>query len=109
MWDGYCYGGAQMMRAPYLNVYGCITHGQRHISAEKSRVCDALRSRAQTLRLNILSMGTQSHDEILDMVERVAGEYDVPPLNWVLVHSPGRVKTRRRAIVIEEIIRPRFF
>ncbi len=32
-------------------------------------------------------MGTQSHDEILEMVERVAGEYDIASLNWVLVHA----------------------
>jgi len=86
MWDGYCFGGAQMMRAPYLNVYGCITHGQRHISPEKAEYVMRFAGERK-LRLNILSMGTQSHHEILDMVERVAGEYDVPSLNWVLVHA----------------------
>jgi predicted amidohydrolase YtcJ len=86
MWDGYCYGGAQMMRAPYLNVYGCITHGQRHITPEKAEY--VMRFAAERkLRLNILSMGTQSHDEILEMVERVAGEHDIASLNWVLVHA----------------------
>ncbi|MCX7309073.1 MAG: amidohydrolase family protein [Afipia sp.] len=86
MWDGYCFGGAQMMRTPYLNVYGCITHGQRHITPEKAefvmRFCAERR-----LRLNILSMGTQSHDEILEMLERLALEYDIASLNWVLVHA----------------------
>jgi predicted amidohydrolase YtcJ len=86
MWDGYCYGGAQMMRTPYLNVYGCITHGQRHIAPEKAEY--VMRFAAERkLRLNILSMGTQSHDEILEMVERVADEHDVALLNWVLVHA----------------------
>jgi predicted amidohydrolase YtcJ len=86
MWDGYCYGGAQMMRTPYLNVYGCITHGQRHITPEKAEY--VMRFAAERkLRLNILSMGTQSHNEILEMVEGIAGEYDVASLNWVLVHA----------------------
>lgn len=86
MWDGYCYGGAQMMRTPYLNVYGCITHGQRHITPAKAEY--VMRFAAERkLRLNILSMGTQSHDEILEMVEGIAGEYDVTSLNWVLVHA----------------------
>ncbi len=86
MWDGYCFGGAQMMRAPYLNVYGCITHGQRHITPEKAEYVMRFAA-ARKLRLNILSMGTQSHDEILDMVERVANEYEIQALNWVLVHA----------------------
>ncbi len=86
MWDGYCYGGAQMMRAPYLNVYGCITHGQRHITPEKAEYVMRFAA-GRRLRLNILSMGTQSHDEILEMVERVADDYDVASLNWVLVHA----------------------
>ena len=86
MWDGYCYGGAQMMRTPYLNVYGCITHGQRHITPEKAEYVMRFATERK-LRLNILSMGTQSHDEILEMVEGIAGEYDIASLNWVLVHA----------------------
>ncbi len=86
MWDGYCYGGAQMMRLPYLDVYGCTTHGHRHITPEKAeyvaRFCAERR-----IRLNVLAMGTQAHEEVLELMERLSMEYDIPSLNWVLVHA----------------------
>jgi predicted amidohydrolase YtcJ len=75
-----------MMRAPYLDVYGCITHGHRHITPEKAeyvvRFCAERR-----LRLNILAMGTQAHEEVLALLERLVVKYDFRPLNWVLVHA----------------------
>ena len=99
MWDGYCFGGAQMMRMPYLDVYGCLTHGHRHISAEKAelvvRFCAEKR-----IRLNVLAMGTAAHDEVLDLMERIAREHDIESLNWVLVHAttiePDQVRRYKR-------------
>jgi predicted amidohydrolase YtcJ len=86
MWDGYGFGGAQMMRAPYLDVYGRLSRGHRHITTERAervvRFCAERR-----LRLNVLAMGTQAHDEVLDLLERVALDHDIPALNWVLVHA----------------------
>jgi predicted amidohydrolase YtcJ len=86
MWDGYGFGGAQMMRAPYLDAYGRLSRGQRHITAERAeqvvRFCAERR-----LRLNVLAMGTQAHDEVLDLLEHVARDHDIPSLNWVLVHA----------------------
>jgi predicted amidohydrolase YtcJ len=86
MWDGYCFGGAQMMRSPYLDVYGRVTRGHRHITAEKAeyvvRFCAERR-----IRLNVLVMGTQAHDEMLGLLEGVAAECDISALNWVLVHA----------------------
>jgi predicted amidohydrolase YtcJ len=98
-WDGYCFGGAQMMRSPYLDVYGRLTHGHRHITAEKAeyvvRYCAGRR-----MRLNILAMGTQAHDEVLDLVEPLARQYDIPALSWVLVHAttiePEQVQRYKR-------------
>jgi hypothetical protein len=85
-WDGYCCGGAQMMRNPYLDVYGRITHGQRQITPEKAewvvRFCAENR-----IRLNVLAMGTAAHEEVLSLIERLASEYDIESLNWVLVHA----------------------
>jgi predicted amidohydrolase YtcJ len=86
MWDGYCFGGAQMMRAPYLDVYGRPTRGHRHIAVERAeqvvRFCAARR-----IRLNLLVMGTRAHDEVLALLESLTSEYDIPALNWVLVHA----------------------
>ena len=86
MWDGYCYGGAQMMKAPYLDVYGRATRGHRHISREKAEY--VMRFCAErAIRLNILAMGTQAHEEVLEMLERVSARRDIAPLDWVLVHG----------------------
>ncbi len=86
MWDGYGFGGAQMMRAPYLDVYGRLSRGHRHITPRRAeqvvRLCAERR-----LRLNVLAMGTQAHDEVLELLERVARDHDIPALNWVLVHA----------------------
>ena len=99
MWDGYCFGGAQMMRAPYLDVYGCLTHGHRHITAEKAEYV-ARFCAERKLRLNVLAMGTAAHDEVLELMERIAGEHDIAGLNWVLVHAttiePEQVKRYKR-------------
>lgn len=86
MWDGYCFGGAQMMRAPYMDVYGCLTHGHRHITPEKAehvvRFCAD-----RKIRLNILAMGTGAHEEVLELLERLAPACRFQDLNWVLVHA----------------------
>jgi predicted amidohydrolase YtcJ len=86
MWDGYCFGGSQMMRMPYLDVYGCLTHGHRHITLEKAEIT-ARFCAERKLGLNILAMGIAAHDEVLELMERLAQEYDIPSLNWVLVHA----------------------
>ncbi|MGE0873511.1 MAG: amidohydrolase [Burkholderiales bacterium] len=86
MWDGYCMGGAQMMKRPYLDVYGRISHGHRHITPEKAEY--VMRFCAQKrLRLNILAMGTGAHEEVLALLERVAADHDIALLNWVLAHA----------------------
>jgi predicted amidohydrolase YtcJ len=86
MWDGYCYGGAQMMKTPYLDVYGRTTRGHRHITLEKAEY--VMRFCAERgIKLNILAMGTQAHEEVLEMLGRVATQRDIGPLGWVLVHG----------------------
>lgn len=102
-WDGYCFGGGQMMRTPYLDVYGSLSRGKRHITPEKAervvRFCAQRR-----IRLNLLVMGTAAHDEVLQLVERVAREVspevDVASLGWVLVHAttiePAQIQRYRR-------------
>ena len=86
MWDGYCMGGAQMMKRPYLDAYGQVSHGRRHITPEKAEVVVRFCAERK-LRLNILAMGTEAHEEVLALVERVAGEHDIARLNWVLAHA----------------------
>lgn len=99
MWDGYCYGGGQRMRAPYLDAYGRLTDGHRYITEEKAervmRFCAERR-----LRLNVLAMGTRAHDEVLAMLEPLAERYDLVSLQWVLVHAttlePAQLARYRR-------------
>ena len=40
------------------------------------------------IRLNTLCAGTQAHEENLTMLERIAQNYDIRPLRWILVHTP---------------------
>jgi predicted amidohydrolase YtcJ len=85
-WDGYCYGGTMMMREPYLDVYGKLTHGHRHISLERAE--HLMRFCAERgMRLNILAMGLKAHDEVLELLERLDPEIDVAAQNWVLCHA----------------------
>jgi predicted amidohydrolase YtcJ len=85
-WDGYCYGGAMMMREPYLDVYGKLTHGHRHISVERAEY--VMRFCAERgMRLNILAMGLKAHDEVLELLERLDAEIDVAAQNWILCHA----------------------
>jgi predicted amidohydrolase YtcJ len=85
-WDGYCYGGTMMMREPYLDVYGKLTHGRRHISPERAehvmRFCAERR-----MRLNILAMGLAAHDEVLELLERLDPELDIAAREWVVCHA----------------------
>ncbi len=85
-WDGYCYGGTMMMRQPYLDVYGKLTGGRRHISLERAehvmRLCAE-----RGMRLNILAMGLAAHDEVLELLERLDPELDIAARNWVLCHA----------------------
>ncbi len=85
-WDGYCCGGAQMMRNPYLDVYGRLTHGERQITLEKAELV-ARFCAERRIRLNVLAMGTAAHEEVLSLMERLTSEYDINSLNWVLVHA----------------------
>jgi predicted amidohydrolase YtcJ len=86
MWDGYCFGGAQMMRAPYLDAFGRMTRGHRHITPEKAEL--VMRFCAQRrLHLNLLVMGLAAHDEMLALVESVALDHDLASLGWTLVHA----------------------
>lgn len=86
-WDGYCYGGAMMMREPYLDVYGKLTRGRRHISLERAE--QLMRFCAEHgMRLNILAMGLHAHDEVLELLERIAPHIDVAARSWVLCHAP---------------------
>jgi predicted amidohydrolase YtcJ len=85
-WDGYCYGGTIMMREPYLDVYGKLTHGHRHITVERAEYLMRFCAQ-QGMRLNILAMGLKAHDEVLELLERLDPDIDVAAHNWVLCHA----------------------
>jgi predicted amidohydrolase YtcJ len=85
-WDGYCYGGTIMMREPYLDVYGKLTHGHRHITVELAEYLMRFCAQ-QGMRLNILAMGLKAHDEVLELLERLDPDIDVAAHNWVLCHA----------------------
>jgi predicted amidohydrolase YtcJ len=74
------------MREPYLDVYGKLTHGHRHISVERAeyvmRFCGE-----RGMRLNILAMGLKAHDEVLELLERLDPQIDIAAQNWILCHA----------------------
>ncbi|HKU96136.1 MAG TPA: amidohydrolase family protein [Vineibacter sp.] len=86
MWDGTCFPGGMLMREPYKGPYGEKTCGYFHITPEKAetvmRFCAERR-----IRLNTMCMGIAAHDENLSRLERMAQQFDIASLNWVLVHA----------------------
>jgi predicted amidohydrolase YtcJ len=75
-----------MMREPYLDVYGKLTHGHRHITVERAEYLMRFCAQ-QGMRLNILAMGLKAHDEVLELLERLDPDIDVAAHNWVLCHA----------------------
>jgi predicted amidohydrolase YtcJ len=86
MWDGTCFPGGMMMTSEYLGPYGEHTCGFYNIAPDKAE--RAMRFCAERgLRLNTMCMGDRANEENLAMLERLAREFDIPSLKWVLVHS----------------------
>jgi predicted amidohydrolase YtcJ len=86
-WDGGCYPGQMMMRDAYYGPNGEETRGWFMMDPRKIET--AMRFCAQRrIRLNTLCVGTQAHEENLTMLERVAQDCDMRPLQWILVHTP---------------------
>lgn len=103
IWDGLCSTGHALMREPYPGPDGAPTLGRLQVLPETietiMRFCAEHR-----LRLNIIVGGLRAHDENLALLERLAREYDIASLNWLLVHSPfleaGQIR-RYRALNID--------
>ncbi|WJR76625.1 amidohydrolase family protein [Bradyrhizobium sp. NP1] len=86
MWDGTCFPGGMMMKEEYEGPYGEKTKGFYHITPEKAEI--VMRFCAERrIRLNTMCMGAQANEENLAMLERVAREFDIRSLRWVLVHA----------------------
>ncbi len=86
MLDGTCYPGKLRMREPYLGPYGEMTSGESYTTSEKSEFL--IRFCAEHgLRLNIIAMGTQAHDDVLEHLERAAADFNIPSQHWILVHA----------------------
>ena len=86
MWDGTCFPGGMMMKEEYEGPYGEVTKGFYHITPAKVEA--VMRFCAERkIRLNTMCMGTQANEENLALLEKVAQQYDIRPLRWVLVHA----------------------
>jgi predicted amidohydrolase YtcJ len=99
MWDGTCFPGGMMMSSSYTGPYGEHTCGFHNIAPEKAE--RAMRFCAEhRLRLNTMCMGDQANEENLAMLERLAGDFDIAALKWILVHSvfirPEQIERYRR-------------
>ncbi|MGY3691724.1 putative amidohydrolase YtcJ [Bradyrhizobium sp. USDA 3240] len=99
MWDGTCFPGGMMMSSSYIGPYGEHTCGFHNIAPEKAE--RAMRFCAEhRLRLNTMCMGDQANEENLAMLERLAKQFDIVPLKWILVHSvfirPEQIERYRR-------------
>ncbi len=86
MWDGTCFPGGMLMREPYRGPYGEKTRGYFHITPEKAEI--VMRFCAEKrIRLNTMCMGVQAHEENLSRLEKLAEEYDIRSLKWILNHA----------------------
>ncbi|QND72882.1 amidohydrolase [Tardiphaga robiniae] len=86
VWDGLCAAGHLMMRRPYKGPNGNPTCGEYQMAPQKIEL--AMKFCAQhRLRLNTMAVGIKAHDENLAMLERIAADYDIKSLHWVLVHG----------------------
>jgi predicted amidohydrolase YtcJ len=99
MWDGTCFPGGMMMSSEYIGPYGERTCGFHNISPDKAE--RAMRFCAERrLRLNTMCMGDNANEENLTMLERLAEEFDIRPLKWILIHSvfitPEQIKRYQR-------------
>jgi predicted amidohydrolase YtcJ len=86
MRDGSCWPGTIRMREPYLGPYGELSEGKEFISKDRAALTMQMCGE-HGMRLNTIVMGTRAHEENLEQLEAVAGEFDLPSLHWLLVHS----------------------
>lgn len=86
MWDGTCFPGGMMMSSEYVGPYGEHTCGFYNTPPDK--IERAMRFCAEhRLRLNTMCMGDKANEENLAMLERLARDYDIQSLKWILIHS----------------------
>jgi predicted amidohydrolase YtcJ len=86
MLDGTCFPGKLRMREPYLGPYGEMTAGESYTTPDKSEFL--IRFCAEKgLRLNIIALGTQAHDDVLEQLERAAEDFPISSQHWILVHA----------------------
>ncbi len=86
-WDGSFFPGHTMMREAYYGPDGEQTHGRHAMDPNKIEI--AMRFCAERrIRLNTLCVGTQAHEENLQMLEHLTSTHDIRPLRWILVHTP---------------------
>ncbi len=86
MRDGSCWPGTIRMREPYLGPYGELTEGTEFISKDRAALAMEICGE-HAMRLNTVVMGTRAHEENLEQLEAAARRFDLPSLNWILVHS----------------------
>lgn len=99
MWDGTCFPGGMMMTNEYAGPYGERTCGFHNIAPDKAE--RAMRFCAENrLRLNAMCMGDRANEENLAMLERLARDFDIHSLKWILIHSvfitPEQIERYRR-------------
>lgn len=86
MWDGTCFPGGMMMREPYRGPYGEETRGYFHIDPKKAEIVMQFCAERR-IRLNTMCMGVIAHEENLSRLEKVAQQYDIRSLKWILNHA----------------------
>jgi predicted amidohydrolase YtcJ len=83
---GPCWPGFMRLRKPYKGPYGELTTGVSFVSAEKAQTAMEFCA-ARGLRLNIIAVGDQEHDEYLGQLEQVAAQHDIRNQHWILQHA----------------------
>jgi len=83
---GSCWPGFLRMRQPYQGPYGEATTGVSFVSAEKAQIAVEFCAE-RGLRLNIIAVGDQEHDEYLEQLEAIAACHDIRSQHWILQHA----------------------
>ncbi|MGQ4600917.1 amidohydrolase family protein [Nocardia sp. R6R-6] len=92
---GTCYSGNVLSHDGYLDPYGNVTHGHRAISEENMRLAFDFCAE-HGLRLNVVSITPDEHDEAIALAEETIRKYGLDRFDGIIQHAemtrPGQSK-----------------
>jgi predicted amidohydrolase YtcJ len=83
---GPCYCGYAVSKAGYKDPFGNITHGQRVLSEDDTRLAFDYCAE-HGLRLNVLAITTDDLDEVIDLTTEAMAKHNLDRVNWIVQHA----------------------